>query len=199
MSSFLSPASSQLRSGWLFAFLAVLSLPASVVAAESAAAANATAPIILSTDEMVKVELLNLDKVLEADPKLEEKLRLNLDQLLDAKYRANNPDVDALLRSRPAVVPALAKERRFLLHRAIVRMAHAPVVRRDIVQLDEFLDAHLDIQRALEKRPRQIVESSFLIAHPTLAQFFEKHPGLSTALLENAEKRATNKAANPKK
>jgi hypothetical protein len=148
---------------------------------------------------MVKIELLNLDKVLERNPALEEKLRLDIDQILDAKYRANNPDVDALLKSRPAVAPALAKERRFLLHRAVMRMAHAPVVRRDIVQLDEFLDAHSDIQRALEKKPRQIVDANFLVAHPSLAQFFEKHPALSTALLESADKRAANKAGKQKK
>jgi hypothetical protein len=178
--------------------LILLSPSMSMIAAEPAATANSAAPIILSTDEMVKVELLNLDKVLESNPALEEKLRVDIDQILDAKYRANNPDVDTLLKNRPAVVPALTKERRFLLHRAVVRMAHAPVVRRDIVQLDEFLDAHADIQRALVKRPRQIVDANFLVAHPTLAQFFDQHPSLSTALLESAEKRAANKAKQKK-
>jgi len=140
--------------------------------------------LILSSDEAVQKNLQDLDQLLEANPKFEEILRNNVDQLEQAEFRRSNPDLDLVLQQKPGIVYALKVERHFLIHRSVVRLARGPVLRPDVLALDDFLAEHPAVRKALEKDPAQIVQSSFLIAHPNLADFFTAHPGLSTVLLE---------------
>jgi len=154
---------------------------------------------IISMDEAVQKELINLDRLLDSNPKLEEKLRTNLDQLTLDTFRAQNPDVDALLKRQPGLVRALKSERHFFINRQVARLARAKVTRKDAVALDEFLTAHPDIAKELRKKPGQIVEGSFLIAHPPLARFFETHPALSSVLLQRSDKKQSGGKADAKK
>jgi hypothetical protein len=169
--------------------MAVIAL-ASTVATLAAAgrtppAAPEVAVPIISSDEAVQKELLELDRLLDASNlKVEETLRQNIDQLGDEKFRKSNPDIDVLLKQRPGIVPALKIERHFLIHRYIARRARGPLLRADVVALDEFLIAHPDIRRALDHEPSQILEPDFLIAHPSLGEFFDQHPSLGTILLQ---------------
>lgn len=154
---------------------------------------------IFSMDESVQKELINLDRLLDSNPKLEETLRTNLDQLTQDTFRAQNPDVDALLKRQPGLVRALKSERHFFINRQVARLAQAKVTRKDAIALDEFLGAHPDIAKELRKRPGQIIEGSFLIAHPPLAKFFETHPALSSVLLKRSDKKQSGAKSDPKK
>jgi hypothetical protein len=178
-----------------------LSLAASlpIVAADSSSSPPATEIAIVSKDEAVQSELLKLDRLLETNPKLEEALRTNLDQLTQATFRAKNPEVDALLKRQPGLVRALNTERHFFVHRWVARIAPGRVTRKDVVALDEFLSAHPDIAKALHRQPTQLVEGQFLIEHPPLAKFFEAHPALSSVLLERGDKKSDPKAPKKKK
>ena len=55
-----------MRSVWLFGLLTLINPSARLVAADAASTADANAPIILSTDEMVKIELLNLEGCMDS-------------------------------------------------------------------------------------------------------------------------------------
>jgi hypothetical protein len=149
---------------------------------------------IVSTDETVKKTLLELDRILDENPMFEEVLRNNIDRLNEEEFRKSNPEIDLLLQQKPEIVPALKVERHFLIHRYIVRRARGPLLRPDIVALDEFLAAHTDIRRVLDRDPSQIVEESFLDAHPSLGEFFTGHPDLSTILLEKQSHKSAPKS-----
>ena len=178
--------------------LATLTALPVAVGAESEAA-KVEVPIV-STDEAIQSDLLKLDRLLETNPKLEETLRNNLDQLTQETFRAQNPEVDALLKRQPGLVRALRTEQHFFVNRQLARLARAKVTRKEVVALDEFLTAHPDIAKELRKKPGQIVNGDFLIAHPPLAKFFEAHPALSSVLLQRSEKGAgAAKAPDAKK
>jgi hypothetical protein len=180
--SFVSPR-------WLLAGVALALAVAPVRAAE-------TAPVevpILSTDETVKKELLDLDKLLASNPALEEKLRANVDRLTEATFRAENPDIDNLLKVRPNLGRALKSEQHFFITRALARNAKAPMLRKDVAEFDKFLARNADVRKALQKSPRQIMQPDFLIAHPALARFLEAHPALSSVLLQRADKKGDGK------
>jgi hypothetical protein len=147
-------------------------------------AAPKVAVPIVSSDEAVKKELMELDRVLDANPKFEEILRKNIDQLEQEAFRKNNPDIDVLIKQQPGIVLALKVERHFLIHRYVARRARGPLLRPDVLALDKFLTGHRDIRAALDNEPAQIVNANFLIAHPSLGEFFDQHPSLSTILLE---------------
>lgn len=170
--------------------LALLAAAPAAVAADSSASAEVP---IVSTDESVQKELLNLDRLLDTNPKLEEALRTNVDKLTQDTFRAQNPEVDALLKKQPGLVRALKTEQHFFVHRYVARYARAKVTRKDAIELDDFLTKHADIAKALQKKPSQIVEANFLIANPPLAKFFEAHPALSSVLLQrDAKKQKTD-------
>ena len=154
---------------------------------------------IVSMDDAVQKELLKLNQSLDANPKLEEALRNNVDRLTDSVVRAQNPDLDALLKRQPDLPKALKSEQHFFVHRQIARLAKAKVTRKDAVELDKFLTQHPDIAKDLRKSPGQIVNGDFLIAHPPLAKFFEAHPGLSSVLLKRSDKKDAREKAAPGK
>ena len=167
-------------------------------AESSVDAATVQVPIV-SSDEAVQGELLKLDRLLETNPKLEETLRTNMDHLTQDTFRAQNPEVDALLKRQPGLVSALKTEQHFFVHRYLARVGRSKVTRSDVIALDEFLTAHADIAKELRKKPGQIVNADFLIAHPALAKFFETHPALSSVLLKQSDKKPGSAKAGAQK
>jgi hypothetical protein len=141
---------------------------------------------IVSSDEMVQKNLQTLNQYLDANPKLEDNLRTNIDQIDQPAFRRQNPAWDAYLKRQPEAAAALRAEKGFLLHRALARITRTRMMRRDVVALDAFLEAHPDILKPVQSHPRLLVDSNFLIAHPALGEFLQKHPSLSTALIESS-------------
>ena len=168
------------------ALIALISAAATLNAAEvTPPAAPRSATPIISADETVQKNLVALDRLLDvSNPKLEEILRKNIDQLEAEEFRKANPEIDVVLKEQSWIVPALKMERHFLIHRYVAHRARGPLLRPDIVALDNFLSAHREIGRELDNDPSQILEASFLVAHPSLGKFFDQHPSLSTVLLE---------------
>jgi len=180
-----------LRPGFFLVFAALVFAVVAGGAAEPATPAEPKiATVILSPDESVHKELEELDRLLVVNPKVEEILRANIDRLEAEEFRKAFPDVDVLLTQKPGLVPALKVERHFLIHRYVLRRARGPLLRPDVLAFDKFLTAHADIRRELDRDPAQILDGKFLIAHPSLAEFFYQHPGLSTVLLEKQAKPA---------
>ncbi|MES2695384.1 MAG: hypothetical protein V4773_18045 [Verrucomicrobiota bacterium] len=168
--------------------LLALTLASSLVFIPAASAADEKPEVpIISLDETIQKDLLNLDRLLDTNPKLEEELRTNADRLTESVFRAQNPEIDALLKRQPGLVKALKTEKHFFVHRQVARIAQQKVLRKDAVALDNFLTANPEIAKALRKKPSLIVDGSFLVAHPPLAKFFEAHPGLSSVLLKRQE------------
>lgn len=178
--------------------LAALALVCTALPGRAAETATPELPI-LSTDEVVKKELIDLDKLLTGNPALEEKLRANVDRLTEETFRAQNPDVDNLLKVRPNLGKALKSEQHFLITRALARNAKAPMLRKDVAEFDKFLVRNPAVRKALEKSPRQITQPDFLIAHPALAKFLEEHPALSSVLLQRSDKKGDGKGPGEKK
>lgn len=182
--------SSSLSRRLRFAFSSALIAFAAVAPASAADSAPAAEAVSISPDAAVQKELAELDRLLNTNAKLEEALRTNLDKLSQQSFRAQNPEVDALLKKQPGLVNALKMDPHFLLRRAIARLARVKVTRPDAIALDKFLQDHPDIRKPLEKNPTQIVDSKFLIANPQLGRFLETHPVLSSVLLQQQEQRA---------
>jgi len=172
-----------------------LALAVTLAVAEPTPPASQTiATPIVSSDKAVQKTLADFDRLLDAsNPKIEEIFRQNASHLEEAEFRKSNPEIDVMLKQQPEIVPALRVERHFLLHRYIAHRAHGPLLRADVVALDEFLAAHPDIRQALNHHPSQILESGFLIANPSLGEFFDQHPSLSTILLETPVTRSGRK------
>jgi hypothetical protein len=80
----------------------------------------------------------------------------------------------------------LKAEQRFLMHRALARIARGPLLKDEVRQLDRFLDQHPEVLRPLEKRPALIADSAFLSSHAEFGSFLTNHPALFTAFVDRA-------------
>jgi len=174
-----------LRNICLTAFLIALASLPWAARAESTAAEPAKLPVpILTTDEKIQAELNSLNLFFDTNSQVEEALRANADKATDAAFLKLNPAWDQHLKLRPDTIRALRAERGFLLHRALARMARTPLLRDEVAQFDAFLDQNPALRQQLERTPRLIGDSAFLIANPRLADFLDAHAGLNTALVE---------------
>jgi len=175
---------SSLRNLCLTASLIALAPLTWAARAESTATEPAKLPVpILTTDEKIHAELDSLNQFLDTNPQLEETLRANVDKATDAAFLKLNPAWDQHLKLRPETTRALQVERGFLLHRALARMAGAPLLRDEVAQFDDFLDKNPAIRQQLYKSPRLIRDGAFLTANSALAGFLDVHSALSTALM----------------
>jgi hypothetical protein len=150
-----------------------------------------TTPVI-STDVQVQHRLQALDQFLDVRPELERRLDNNLTRLDDEEFILHNPQWAEELQQQPGLAAALKAERNFLLHRIISREANLPLIRNDVLAFDRFLDAHADINRAVQQNPQLLIDGDFLRLHPPLADFYDAHPALSTILMEVGGKETQN-------
>jgi hypothetical protein len=181
---FLPSASLLLQTVALFAAVNTLhgAEPAPAAPAAGSSASKVPTPIITS-DETVKKNLVDLDHLLDAPgSKLEEILRKNMERI-ETETAPKIPELELVMKEQPWILPTLKTERHFLLHRYLARRAGGPLLRPDVIALDKFLGENAEIRTALNRDPSQIVQSDFLVAHPKLAEFFGQHPSLSTVLL----------------
>lgn len=57
--------------------------------------------------------------------------------------------------------------------------------RRDLAQLDRFLDSHPPVADQLRSKPWLVADDDFLQAHPDLQAYLQAHPGLAQAISQN--------------
>jgi phage-related protein len=62
------------------------------------------------------------------------------------------------------------------------RPSRNAITRGELARLDNFLDAHPEIERDLDRNPRLIDDPQFLATHPELDEFLKNHPGVRTEL-----------------
>ncbi|MBI5691023.1 MAG: hypothetical protein HZC55_13125 [Verrucomicrobia bacterium] len=186
-------------------FTGLLRLPLGLCFAINLCSASGPAPpgisritdAILTTDETVRRELVELDRLLDSKPALEDVLRTSIDRMDDERFRRSMPEIEILLIQRPGIVPALKVERHFLIYRHVLRRTRGPLLRADMIAFDTFLRANPEIRRKLDDAPSQIVAGDFLMAHPSLAGFFEQHPSLSSVLLGPLASPGPRKGSGP--
>jgi hypothetical protein len=169
--------------------LFIIALTGGCATAGTEPPARLTSTPVRTEDPKFQAELRQLDVFLDANanPSLEKELRRNLARLNDTAFLQAFPEWTQLTLDRPALPDALKAEQLFFLHRALARMTgNLPLEARHLQRLDDFLSANPAIQDALVDDPSLLTSMDFLIQHPPLAAFFERHPDLYTVFCENA-------------
>src|SRR4029077_15496971 len=57
--------------------------------------------------------------------------------------------------------------------------------RRELAQMDQFLDSHPEVAEQLRKDPSLINDQDFVEKHPELREFLQNHPGVREEFKEN--------------
>ena len=65
------------------------------------------------------------------------------------------------------------------------RVGDSDVTRRELRNMDEFMDGHPEIAEQLRKDPSLVNNQKFVASHPALQQFLADHPGVREEYKEN--------------
>jgi phage-related protein len=66
-----------------------------------------------------------------------------------------------------------------------MRFGDGDTTRRELANMDRFLDSHPEISEQLRKDPSLIKNQQFVTKHPELQEFLQSHPGVREELREN--------------
>jgi phage-related protein len=132
-------------------------------------------------------ELFSMDQFLNAHPEIAQQLKQNPSLLDDQKYLAEHPDLQQFLSQHPGMREACDRNPQAFLQ-AVARFENTDeITRRELINMDHFLDEHPEIAQELQKDPGLIDKPDFVRNHPALQQFLAQHPGVKEAFERNPD------------
>jgi uncharacterized protein YukE len=151
--------------------------------------------------DTTKRELGSFDSFMDGHPEIAEQLRKDPSLVQDKTFVANHPDLQKYLQDHPGVNEEIREnpdafmhqERRFEgqeTRREGQRSDRRDDFRnqderRELTNLDGFLDSHREIAEQLRKDPSLVNNKEFVTKHPALQEFLQGHGELAQELRQN--------------
>lgn len=136
-------------------------------------------------------ELANMDRFLDSHPEIAEQLRRNPTLVNDQRFVANHSALQQFLADHPGVREELRENPNAFMHqeerfdRREDQGRDRDVTRRELANMDRFLDSHPEIAEQLHKDPSLVNNKEFVENHSALQQFLADHPGVREEFKEN--------------
>jgi hypothetical protein len=132
--------------------------------------------------DVTRGELANMDHFMDSHPEIAEQLRKDPSLVDNKEFLASHPALQQFLADHPGVREEY-KEHPNAFMRDEERFDHredrdGDVTRRELANMDQFLDRHPEIAEQLRKDPSLVDNKEFVANHPTLRQFLADHPGV---------------------
>jgi len=143
--------------------------------------------------DITRGELKNLDDFLDNHPQIAKELQKNPSLINNEEFLEKNPDLQRFMQQAPGVREELREnpnafmrqEQRFDNREDRNRMNDEDITRRELANMDRFLDGHPQIAQQLKNNPSLINNEEFAENNPDLQQFLQQHPGVREELREN--------------
>jgi phage-related protein len=143
-------------------------------------------------NDVTRRELANMDRFMDSHPEIAEQLRKDPSLVDSKKFVENHPALEQFLAQHPGVREEyrenpngfMAQEQRY--DRREDRFGgDNDVTRRELANMDRFMDSHPEIAEQLRKDPSLVDNKQFVANHPELQQFLADHPGVREEYKEN--------------
>ena len=147
-----------------------------------------------SNPDVSRQQVADFDRFLDNHPDLAEQLRKNPSLVNNEEFVENNADLQQFLQQHPGVREEVTEnpnafmkqEQRFERREDQPKQnSDRDVTRRELANLDQFLDQHPQVAQQLRSNPSLINNQEFLEDHPDLQQFLQQHPGVREEVTEN--------------
>lgn len=153
-------------------------------------------PIQIQDNDTTRGELVNMDRFLDSHPEIAEQLRRDPSLINNATWVQQHPALDEFLENHPGVREEfkenpdafMGQEGRFDQREADRdrdRDGDRDTTRRELANMDRFLDSHREIAEQLRKNPSLIDNRQWVENHPALQEFLQTHPGVREEFREN--------------
>jgi phage-related protein len=130
-------------------------------------------------------ELFNMDRFLDGHPEIAQQIRKDPSLVDNKQFVASHPALQQFLSEHASVRAACEKNPQEFMQDVTRFERTDEVTRRELMNMDRFLDAHPEIAQQLQKDPSLIDNQKFLGDHPALRQFLAEHPGVREAYERN--------------
>jgi hypothetical protein len=130
-------------------------------------------------------ELFNMDVFLNGHPEIADQLKKNPSLLDNQQFIAAHPALQQFLSEHAHLRQAADINPQRLLQAVARFEATDPITRRELINMDYFLDSHPEIAERLQKDPSLIDNQRFVQDHPALQQFLADHWDVKQAFERN--------------
>jgi len=137
-------------------------------------------------DDITRREIAQMDQFLDSHPEIGEQLRKDPSLIDNRKWVADHPALRDYLQDHPRVSEAFRTNPNLFMRdenryeRTEGDRDH-DINRRDVAEMDRFLDSHPEIAEQLHKDPSLIDNRQWVQNHPALQDYLRDHPQMSAA------------------
>ena len=133
-------------------------------------------------------ELANMDRFMDSHPEIAEQLRKNPSLVNNKDFVEDHPALQQFLAQHPGVREEVRDNSNGFMSREQgfdQREDDRDVTRRELANMDRFMDSHPEIAERLRKDPSLVNNKEFVEDHPALQQFLAQHPGVREEFTDN--------------
>jgi phage-related protein len=128
-------------------------------------------------------QLSSFDGFLDGHPEIAEQLHKNPALVRDQQFVENHPALQDYLQRHPAVREEISENPDAFMRQE--QRYDRREDRRELANLDGFLDSHPEIAEQLRKNPSLVNDKQFVKNHPALQEFLQNHSGATQDLRQN--------------
>ena len=142
-------------------------------------------------DDATRRQLASSDNFLDSHPEVAEQLRKDPSLVNKQEFVSAHPALKEYLQQHPEIQKEMSENPNAFMHqedrfdRREDRGRDNDVTRRELANMDRFMDSHPEIAEQLRKDPSLVDNRQFVQNHPELQQFLADHPGVREEYKEN--------------
>jgi len=130
-------------------------------------------------------QLSSFDDFMDGHPEIAEQLRKDPALVRDREFVKNHPALQDYLQRNPGVGEEISENPQSFMHQE--QRFDRQQTRRELGNLDHFLDTHPEIAEQLRKDPSLVNDKKFVANHPELQEFLRSHSGVAQELSQNPD------------
>jgi len=130
-------------------------------------------------------QLSSFDNFMDGHPEIAEQLRKDPSLVRDREFVKNHPALQDYLQRNPGVREEISENPQSFMHQE--ERFDRQQTRRELSNLDQFLDTHPAIAEQLRKNPSLVNDKKFVANHPELKEFLQSHGGVAQELSQNPD------------
>jgi hypothetical protein len=123
------------------------------------------------------------DRFMDSHPDIAAQVRQKPWLVTNYDYLQSHPDLNAFLQTRPQLRAEISQNPSAFMQ--LENRLDQPDGKRDLVELDRFMDSHPDVAAQVRREPWLVTNYDFLQSHPDLKTFLQNHPQLSGEIGQN--------------
>jgi hypothetical protein len=135
-------------------------------------------------DDITRRDIAEMDHFLDEHPEIAQQLRKDPSLIDNRRWVSDHPALQEYLQNHPQISATFRTNPNLFMRdeeRYDRETSDRNISRRDVVEMDRFLDAHPEIAEQLRKDPSLIDNKQWVANHPALQEYLKTHIDVSAS------------------